>query len=358
MVKSYLILVINPGSTSTKVALFEDKRQLFMSSISHSEDELQQFSSISDQHEFRVQIIEDMLEKNNIDIRTVDCVVARGGLLHAIPSGTYEVNDKMLHDLRKAEWGEHASNLGGIIAHDIAQEVGVAAYIVDSVVVDEMEPIARLSGMPELERRSIFHALNQKAIARRAAEELEKKYDEVNLIVVHMGGGISVGVHEKGRVVDVNNAFDGDGPFAPERAGGVPAGQLVELCFSGKYTKKEIKKRLVGNAGMVAYLGTNDMRKTKELMEAGDQNAKLVYEAMAYQVAKEVGACATVLKGKIDGIVLSGGLTYDDDFVWLIKERLRWIGRIFISHGEKEMQALAYGALRVLRGKEKVKTYS
>ena len=329
-----------------------------MSSISHSEDELKRFPSISDQHEFRVEIIEKVLEKNAIDIHTIDCAVGRGGLLHAIPSGTYEVNKKMLHDLRTAEWGEHASTLGGIRAYDIAQQVGVPAFIVDSVVVDEMEPIARISGMPELNRRSIFHALNQKAIARRAAEELEKKYEEVNLIVVHMGGGISVGVHKKGRVVDVNNAFDGDGPFAPERAGGVPAGQLVELCFSGKYTKDEIKKRLVGNAGMVAYLGTNDMRKTKEMMESGDEKAKKVYEAMAYQVAKEVGACATVLKGKVDGIVLSGGLTYDDDFVWLSKERLRWIGRIFISHGEKEMQALAYGALRVLRGKEEVKIYS
>ncbi len=357
MAKSFRILVINPGSTSTKVALYEDKREIFMSSIQHSEKELQKFKSISDQHQFRVGIIEEALKINSIEIKNIDCVVGRGGLLRPIPSGTYRVNKKMLSDLKSGKRGEHASNLGGIIAHDIAEMVGVPAFIVDPVVVDEMEPVARISGMPEIERRSIFHALNQKAIARRVAAELDKEYEEMNLVVVHMGGGISVGVHKRGRVIDVNNAFDGDGPFAPERAGGVPAGQLLELCFSGKYTKEELKRRLVGNAGMVAYLGTNDMRKTKEMIEKGDQKARLIYEAMSYQIAKEIGACATVLKGRVDGIVLSGGLTYDDELVRMIKERVRWIARIFVSHGEKEMMALAEGALRVLRGEEKPKVY-
>ncbi len=353
----FRILVINPGSTSTKVAIFNGKKEQFMSSITHSDEELHQFSSISDQHEFRKGVIEDALEKNMIDVKTVNCVVGRGGLLHPIPSGTYEVNSHMLSDLQEAEWGEHASNLGGIIAHDIAMELGVRAFIVDPVVVDEMDDVAKISGMPELERRSIFHALNHKAIARRTAEELEKPYEELNLIVAHLGGGISIGVHKNGKVIDVNNAFDGDGPFAPERAGGLPAGQLVELCYSGQFSKEEIKRKMVGGGGVVAYLGTKDMRKANERYIKGDEKTKLIYEAMAYQVAKEIGACATVLKGNVDGIVLSGGLTYDDEFMGLLKERIRWIGHIFISHGEKEMQAMAYGALRVLKGKEKAKDY-
>ena len=358
MTKVYRILVINPGSTSTKVALFENKREVFMTSITHSEKDVQQFNTVFDQHEFRVRVIEEALDHNAIELKSIDGVVGRGGLLHPIPSGTYDVNKKMLDTLKKAAFGEHASNLGAIIAHDIGKEVNVPAFIVDPVVVDEMEPVARISGMPEIERQSIFHALNQKAIARRAAEELEKRYEDINLIVAHLGGGISIGVHEKGRVVDVNNAFNGDGPFAPERAGGIPAGQLVDLCFSGKLTKDEIKKKLVGNAGVVAYLGTNDMRKVEDMANAGDAKALLIYEAMAYQVAKEIGACATVLNGKVDGIVLSGGLTYDERFVGLVRDRIRWIGHIFISHGQKEMQALAYGALRVLQGKEKARSYS
>ncbi|MFH1943554.1 MAG: butyrate kinase [bacterium] len=358
MTKAYRILVINPGSTSTKVAVFEDKKQFFMTSIFHSEQDLKPHGRISDQHAFRVRIIEDALKKNAIDIKTMDGVVGRGGLLHPIPGGTYGVNDRMVEDLKEARFGEHASNLGAIIAHDIGRALGIPAFIVDSPVVDEMDPVARITGMPELERRSIFHALNQKAIARMAAHEMEKEYEEVNLIVVHLGGGISVGVHKKGRVVDVNNAFDGDGPFAPERAGGLPAGQLVELCFSGKFTKEELKKRLVGNAGIVAHLGTNDMRKVKGMVEAGDEKARLVYEAMAYCVAKEIGGCAAVLKGEVDGIVLSGGLAYDEEFVAMIRERVRWIGRIFVSQGEKEMQALALGAVRVLQGKEEAKVYT
>ena len=355
--KSYRILVINPGSTSTKFAVFEDKREILMSSISHTETDLQQFSTISDQRPFRLAFIEEALIKNGFDIKTIDCVVGRGGLLHPVRSGTYRVTEAMFRDLKKGEWGEHAANLGGIIAYHIGQESGIPAYIVDPVVVDELGPVARITGMPELERRSLFHALNQKAMARRVAEELGKEYEEANLIVVHMGGGISVGAHERGRVVDVNNAFDGDGPFAPERAGSLPAGQLVELCFSGKYTKEELKKRLVGNAGMVAHLGTNDMRKCKKVMKDGDTRARLIYEAMAYQVAKEIGSCAAVLKGKIDGIILTGGLSYDEAFVEMIRDRTHWIARIFISPGEKEMETMALGGLRVCCGEEKARVY-
>jgi len=358
LTKTFRILVINPGSTSTKVALFENIKELFMSSIMHSEKELQPFSKIADQHEFRVNVIEKSLGENSMDIQTLDCVVGRGGLLHPIPSGTYEVNEKMLQDLGKAEWGEHASNLGGIIAYDIGQEVGIPAFIVDPVVVDEMRPEARISGIPDIERRSIFHALNQKAVARIAAQELGLKYEEANLIVVHMGGGISVGAHEKGKVIDVNNALNGDGPFSPERAGGVPVGQLVELCFSGKYTEDELKKRLVGKGGVVAYLGTNDMRRVEKEFLSGDEKIKLIYSAMAYQVAKEIGVCATVLKGKVHRIVLTGGLAYDNHFVGLIRERVEWIAGISVYPGEEEMKSLAMGALRVLRGEEKAKIYS
>ncbi len=357
MDKSYLILVINPGSTSTKIALYKNEKELFSTSIFHSTDELNQFKRISDQKEFRLQLVEKTLEENNISLNTIDGVVGRGGLVRPIPGGTYLVNEKMIKDLQKAEWGEHASNLGGIIAFGLGKQIGVPAYIVDPVVVDEMEPVARISGLPELERRSIFHALNQKSVARRAAHEMGKEYNEINLIVAHLGGGISVGCHRKGKVIDVNNALNGDGPFSPERAGGVPAGQLIELCFSGKYTLQELKKRLVGQGGMVAYLGTNEMPKVKERIEKGDDKAALIYEAMVYQVAKEIGSCAAVLKGKVDGIVLSGGLVYDEKFVEMIRDRVDWIAEIFVFPGEKEMEALALGCLHVLEGKEKAKIY-
>jgi len=355
--KSFRILALNPGSTSTKVALFENKKELFMTSISHNEEALENFESISDQHEFRTKIIESLLEQNGIDLNTIDTVVGRGGLIHPIPSGTYRVNRKMLEDLKKAERGEHASNLGGIIACDIAEKHRVPAFIVDPVVVDEMDPVARISGMPEIERRSIFHALNQKAVARKAALELGALYDEINLIVAHMGGGISVGAHCKGRVIDVNNAFDGDGPFAPERAGGLPAGQLVDLCFSPDGRKETIRKCLVGRAGMVAYLGTNDMRSIEDETRDPKSPKGALYYAMAYQVAKEIGVCATVLKGSVEAIVLTGGIAYDDLFVQWIKERTEWIARIIVYAGQEEMRALALGALRILRGDEKVKIY-
>ena len=357
MKKSYRILAINPGSTSTKIALFEGEQEVFMTSITHSEKDLKPFHAISEQHEFRTHIIEEQLLQNSIGMESLDAVVGRGGLVKPIPSGTYRVNRKMLDDLLKAEWGEHASNLGGIIAFDIAKKQGIPAFIVDPVVVDEMEPLARISGIPDMERRSIFHALNQKAVARKAAAELNKTYETVNLIVVHMGGGISVGAHCRGRVIDVNNAFDGDGPFTPERAGGLPAGQLVDLCFSGRYTRDELKKRLVGRGGMVAYLGTNDMRSIEN--EARDINTEkgLLYHAMAYQIAKEIGLCATVLKGDVDGVVLTGGIAYDKVFIRWIEERTAWIAPAIVCAGQEEMAALAHGALRVIAGDEDVKDY-
>jgi len=352
------ILAINPGSTSTKLAVYENENEIFLTSVSHLKNELEQFSSILDQRDFRIEFIESVVGDDGIDMESMDGIGGRGGLLKPVPSGTYIVNQDMLDDLIRAERGEHACNLGGIIAFHLAQPPDIPAFVVDPVVVDEMAPIARISGIPELERQSKFHALNQKAVARQAAEELKKKYEDLNLIVVHMGGGISIGVHEKGKVIDVNNAFNGDGPFAPERAGSVPTGQLVDLCFSGKWTREAMKKRVVGNAGMVAYLGTNDIRKCKEMISAGNSKAKMIYEAMTYQIAKDIGSGAAVLRGKVDAIVLTGGVAYDEDFVTLIRDRVEWIGNIFVYPGEREMQALAQGCLRVLRGEEEAKVYS
>ncbi len=352
------ILVINPGSTSTKIAVFEDEKALLEQTIRHATDDLQQFKAIIDQYQFRKDIILETLHGQGINLNKLDAVVGRGGLLKPIPGGTYEVNDLMIEHLKQGLQGQHASNLGGMIAREIALQFNIPAYIVDPVVVDEMIEEARISGLPQIERRSIFHALNHKAVARRAARDLDKEYDQVNLVVVHLGGGISVGAHQKGRVVDVNNALDGEGPFSPERAGGLPVGDLVKLCYSGKYSQKDLYRRLVGNGGMVAYLNTNDGREVQERVEKGDEEARLIYRAMAYQTAKEIGSCAAVLKGDVDAIVLSGGLAYDRDLLvpW-IEEMAGFIAPVKVYAGEEEMLALAQGALRVLAGREQAQQY-
>ncbi|MGB9835347.1 MAG: butyrate kinase [Candidatus Saccharicenans sp.] len=354
---SWRVLVINPGSTSTKIAVFDDEQEVFKVSLSHPLEEIQKYPKIIDQFGFRKEVILNELDKADIAKDTIKAVVGRGGLLRPIPSGTYLVTEKMLEDLKAEVQGEHASNLGAMIAHSIASELNIPAYIVDPVVVDEMEEIARITGLPMIRRRSILHALNQKKVARQAARDLGRPYEELNLIVVHLGGGISVGAHQKGRVVDVNNALNGDGPFAPERAGSLPAADLVELCFSGKYTKQEIKKLLAGKGGIVAHLGTNDMRAVEEMVKNGDQKATLIIQAMAYNVAKWIGVMATVLKGKVDGLVLTGGLAYYTYFVNLIKERCSFIAPVYVYPGEDEMRALLEGALRVLRGEEKARIY-
>jgi len=354
----FLILVINPGSTSTKVAVFKDKEPVFTETLRHSSEELAKYKSIIDQFEFRTQAILNMLKEKGISLSEIDAIVGRGGLLKPIESGTYIVNEKMIEDLKKAERGEHASNLGGIIAYTLAKEHDIEAYIVDPVVVDELEDIARITGMPEIEKSSIFHALNQKAIARRLAADLNKKYEEVNLIIAHLGGGISIGAHKHGRVVDVNDALNGEGPFSPERAGGLPVLDLVKLCYSGKYTYQEMKKRLIGQGGIVAHLGTNDVREVYKKIKEGDKKAELVLEAMAYQTAKEIGAMAVVLKGQVDAIGITGGIAYNEDFVKRISERVKFIAPIYVYPGEDEMSALAQGAYRVLSGEEKAKMYS
>lgn len=351
------ILAINPGSTSTKIALFHNEKEIFQETIRHSPEELKPYPKIIDQYIFRKETILKILDKKEINIRKLNAVVGRGGLLKPISGGTYIVNEKMVNDLKQGLYGEHASNLGGLLAFEISRNLDIPAFIVDPVVVDEMEPIAKISGTPEIERKSIFHALNQKAMARRAAGDLGKKYEEINLVVVHLGGGISVGAHKKGKVIDVNNALDGDGPFSPERSGGLPFGALMKMCYNGKYSYDELRRKLIGRGGLVAYLGTNDGREVKKRIDAGDEQAKLIYKAMAYQVGKEIGSQCAVLKGDIDAIVLTGGLAYDNMFIDWIKEMVSFMAPVMVYPGEDELLALAHGALRVIIGGEKAKTY-
>ncbi len=352
------ILVINPGSTSTKLAIFEDENQVLSETLRHTVEELAPYHHIFDQYDFRKRVIIDFLSKSGYSLKNFSAIVGRGGLLSPIPGGTYEVDETMLQELKEARNGEHASNLGAVLAHELAQIAGVKAYIVDPVVVDEMAPIARISGHPDFRRKSIFHALNQKAVARKAAELLGKTYEKVNLIVAHMGGGISIGAHVKGRVVDVNNALDGDGPFTPERSGTLPLTQLIDLCFLEKYSKEWILKRIKGNGGLVAYLGTNSGLEVQKRISNGDKQAELVYRAMVYQIAKWIGKMAAAMRGDVDAIVLTGGLAYDSDYLvpWL-KEYVSFIAPVLVFPGGDEERALALGVLRVLRGQERAKNY-
>lgn len=351
------ILVINPGSTSTKIAVFDNEEKVFAETLRHSTDEIKKYENIYEQFQFRKNVIVNCLKEREFDIKDIGAVVGRGGLLKPIVSGTYLVNEKMLQDLKIGFQGEHASNLGGIIANEIAQEINVKAYIVDPVVVDEMDEVAKVSGIPEISRKSIFHALNQKEVAKRYAKENGKKYEDLNIIVAHMGGGVSVGAHKGGRIVDVNNALDGEGAFSPERSGGVPIGDLVKLCFSGKYTKEEVLKKITGKGGFVAYLGTNDGREVEKAALAGDEKAKLIENAMGYQIAKDIGAAAAVLDGKVDVIILTGGMAYGKPIVDYISSKVSFIAPIKVYPGEDEMEALAKGILRVINKEEKVKEY-
>lgn len=353
----FRILAINPGSTSTKIAIYDGEKPVFETTLRHSSDEIGKYKTVYDQYEFRKNVILDVLDENGINIRKLGAVVGRGGLLKPIEGGTYTVNDLMVEDLKVGVLGEHASNLGGIIAREIASKLNIPSFIVDPVVVDELSDVARVSGMKEIERISIFHALNQKAVARRAALEINKDYEDVNFIVAHLGGGVTVGAHKKGKVVDVNNGLDGEGPFSPERSGGLPVGALVKMCFSGDYTIDQIKKMITGKGGLVSYLDTNDGRKVSEMINEGNEEAKLIYDALGYQVAKEIGACSAVLKGDVDRIIITGGLAYDTDLIAFIKDMVGYIAEIIVYPGEDEMKALVEGGLRVLRGEEEPKTY-
>lgn len=354
-----LILAINPGSTSTKIAIFREDKEVYSKTLRHGASEIGKYARIVDQFEFREGLIFDALQESGVALESLHAIVGRGGLINPVESGVYRVNDRLVEDLRKGVQGEHASNLGGLLADSLARRAGghAQAFIADPVVVDELDPVARLSGLPFIERRSIFHALNQKAIARRHALRVGKRYEELNLIVAHLGGGISVGAHRQGRVVEVNNAVDGEGAFSPERAGTLPAGQLVDLCFSGKYTQQEIKKLLTGKGGLVAHLGTNNAKEVSDRAEAGDATARLIEEAMGYGVGKSIGGCAAVLHGKVDGILLTGGMAYGKSLTDYISRMVSFIAPVTVYPGEDELGALAMNGLMALRAETEVREY-
>ncbi|MBQ4548945.1 MAG: butyrate kinase [Bacteroidales bacterium] len=355
---NYKLLIINPGSTSTKVAVFQGKECVFKKNIKHSAEDIAPFEHIAEQYHFRKDVILNELKAADVDLSDVDMVVGRGGLLKPLTSGIYEVNEAMKRDLVNSPVGEHACNLGGLIADDIAQSIGVKAYIADPVVVDEMEDVARFSGHPAFPRLSVFHALNQKVIARQHAATVGKKYEELNLIGIHLGGGISVAAHKKGLVVDVNNALNGEGPFTPERSGTLPSGPLMNACFSGKYTKKDIDLMLKGQGGFVAYLGTNDAMEVENRVKAGDKEWELVYRAMAYQVAKEVGGlAASAFSMDVDAIFATGGMAYDRNFCKILESHVSKIAPLYVYPGEDEMMALNLNGLMVLNGEVEAKVY-
>jgi butyrate kinase len=352
------ILVINPGSTSTKIGVFVNLNPIFLKNINHDPEELARFDKITDQFDYRKNIIASQLNDAEVPEHVVKAVVGRGGLLRPIESGVYEVNERMKEDLRNSSFGEHASNLGGLIADAFAQKLpGVKAYIANPVVVDELADIARYSGHPLFQRISIFHALNQKAVARSHAKSVMRRYEEMNIIVAHLGGGITVGAHCQGRVIDVNNGLDGEGPFSPERSGTLPVGELVRTCFSGKYTQKDVMKMIKGGGGLVGYLGTNNAYDVEMKMMEGDKESEKIFEAMAYQVAKEIGAMSAVLMGDVDAILITGGIAHSKWFVNKVIERVHKIAPIHVYPGEDEMKALAMNGMRVLNGETEVKVY-
>ncbi len=352
------ILVINPGSTSTKIAVYLNTRAIFLKSIRHPMEQLRKFKNVGDQYEYRKAIILKELDHAEIETSTIDAVVGRGGLVRPIKSGVYSINEQLKEDLKKGVLGEHASNLGGLIADDIAHSFPNAkAYIADPVVVDELEDVARITGHPKFQRYSIFHALNHKAVGRSYARLLNKTYEDLNLIIAHLGGGISVGAHKKGRVIDVNQALDGEGPFSPERTGTLPAGALAKLCFSGEYTEDQIKKLITGEGGLVAYFGTNNAYEIEMMAAEGDDKAKMIQDAMAYQIGKAIGCMASVLSGEVDAIILTGGIANNPMIVEYVKKMVSFIAPVVIYPGEDEMHALAMNGLRVLRGEVACKIY-
>ncbi len=355
----YRILAINPGSTSTKIAVYDDKENIFTKVLRHDPVELDKFGGIIEQYEFRKKLVMEAMVENNVDPKTLEAVVGRGGLVRPVAGGTYQVNEKMLSDLKDpTTWGRiHASNLGAFIADSIGKDFGIPAFIVDPVTVDEFEDLARISGIPQIERKSLFHALNIRYLAHLQAEKMGKKLEESNFIAVHMGGGITVAAIKNGKVVDVNNALLGMGPFSPQRAGALPIGDLLDMAYSGEYTKKELTSMLAKNAGWMAYLGTDSGIEVCDRIKAGDEKAKLIHDAMCYQVAKEMGASAAVLNGKVDAIIMTGGLVYGDLLVDEIRKRTEWIAPIHLYPGEKEMEALSQGGARVLKGEEEAHQY-
>jgi len=354
---TFRILAINPGSTSTKFGLFDDDICVLSKTIRHDSSQLNSFGSVLKQKEFRRDCIMQSIKENEVDTASIDAIAGRGGLLKPIESGVYAINKKMLEDLNSATAAIHASALGAIIASEIAASLGVNAYVVDPIVVDEMDRNAKLTGMPGIERSSVFHALNQKAIARRLALQIGKPYENSRFIVAHLGGGITVGAHHYGRVIDVNDALAGEGPFTPERTGAVPLIPVINMCFSGEYTQSEMIEKITKNGGMKAYLGTSELIEVQKMINDGDEFAALVLDSMAYQVSKEIGAMAAVLEGLADAIILTGGLAYSSRFTGAIKKRVDKLAPVYVFPGEDEMLALASGVLRVLQKKEKAVSY-
>ena len=356
MHREYCMLVINVGSTSTKVAWYQGNDPVVTETIRYRSEDLGRYSSLSEQLPLRERDLLEFLKKNGIGIEEADMIVSRGGLGRPAPAGAYEIDETMCRDLLEGKYGKHPSALGPAMALNFSRKYGMLAVVVDPPSTDEFHPPARFSGLPEIERKSALHALNQKAAARRLAGDLKKKYEEVNVIVAHLGGGITVGAHREGMVIDCTHGLS-EGPFTPERAGSLPTTDLVEMAFSGQLEKKQILSRLVGQGGFFAYFGTSDVEKVQDMIHAGDEKAKLVYEAMAYQVAKEIGAMSVVLKGKIDGIILTGALAKSEMMTKAISEWIRFIAPVFIYPGEDEISALAEGGLRVLRKEEELKRY-
>ncbi|MBC1673909.1 butyrate kinase [Listeria welshimeri] len=354
---SFDVLTINPGSTSTKLAVYQGDKVLFEETVRHRMQEFADFNNVQEQFDFRWQVLRRVIDAFGYDVNNLDAVVGRGGLLRPVAGGTYMVTEKMLADLKTNKYGEHASNLGAMLAKKLADTLDIPSFIVDPVVVDEMLPIARFSGNELIARKSIFHALNHKAAGRKIAKKLGSDYEKLNFVIAHLGGGISVAAHRQGKAVDVNNALDGDGPFSPERSGSLPMNDFLEACFSGKWNKRELHDLIIGRGGMISYLGTNSMLEVEAKVKAGDEKAIQAFDAMAYQVSKEIGACSTVLHGKIDAIILTGGLARSDIFTSKIIEQTNWIASVIIEPGEDELEALNSGVQRVLAGLEKEKLY-
>ena len=351
------LLVINPGSTSTKIAVFDGEKEVFSKILRHEAENLQQFRYIADQKDYRKQIVIEALRENDYVLTDFAAIACRGGLVRQMPGGTYRVNDTLVGDSQKGVSGQHASNLGALIGYELEKESGVPAYIVDPPVVNELSDIAKYSGHPLIERVCVFHALNQKAVARHYADSIGRPYEELNLLVCHMGGGVSVGAHVHGKVLDTEDAVSGEGPFSPERAGSLPVNRVVDLCFSGVMTKGEIKRMLTRQSGLLAYVGTNDMRELLQKAADGDGKVQEALDAFYYQVAKEIGAMSMAMKGQIDQIILTGGIAHSEVVTDAITVRVDWIAPVTVYPGEDEMLALAQGVLRVLRGVEEAKEY-
>jgi butyrate kinase len=351
------VLVINPGSTSTKFAVFRGNDPFFTETIRHKDEDLMVYPSIADQLEYRLGLLLDVLKVQGIELSTLDGIVGRGGFLKPLESGTYLVDEEMLQDLKTARFGEHASNLGAMMANRLGAGCNIPSFIVDPIVVDEFEEVSRISGIPDIERISNLHALNIKAVSRKVASQLGNPYEDYNFVIAHIGGGISVAAQKKGRLVDVNNA-NNEGPFSPERAGGIPAYQLVKLCYSGKYSEKEMLDLLTKKGGLYAYLGTKNALDAENMALDGDEKAILVLDAMIHQIAKEIGAMTAVLDGEIDGIILTGGICYSDFLVNKLKKKISFLGDIYVVPGEEELEALAEGAIRVLTNVETAKNYN